>query len=86
MTGHTLEFDWKVDGPGKGGTGTLKVNGQVVDSRLMARSLPLVLPWEETFNVGVDTGTPVDDRDDQAPFRFTGRIGKLTVKLGPSEI
>ena len=39
---HTLEFDWKYDGPGlgKGGTGTLKVDGEVVDSHPMPRSLP----------------------------------------------
>ena len=43
-------------------------------------------PWDETFNVGLDTGTPIDDQDYQVPFRFTGRTGKLTVKLGPSEI
>jgi len=85
---HTLEFDWRYNGPGpgKGGTGTLKVDGQVVDSRPMSRSLPLVTPWDETFNVGLDTGTPVDDQDYQVPFRFTGRIGKLTVKLGPNEL
>ena len=31
---HTLEFDWKYDGPGsgKGGTGTLKVDGKMVDA------------------------------------------------------
>ena len=34
---HRLEFDWKVDGPGlgKGGTGTLSVDGKVVDSHFM---------------------------------------------------
>jgi len=85
---HTLEFDWKYDGPGpgKGGTGTLKVDGQVVDSRPTPRSLPLVLPWDETFNVGLDTGTPVDDQDYQVPFRFTGKINKVTVTLGPNEL
>jgi arylsulfatase len=85
---HTLEFDWKYDGPGpgKGGTGTLKVDGKVVDSHPMARSIPLVIPWDETFNVGLDTGTPVDDKDYQVPFRFTGKIGKLTVKLGPDQL
>jgi arylsulfatase A-like enzyme len=85
---HTLEFDWKYDGPGpgKGGTGSLKIDGNVVDSRPMPRSLPLVLPWDETFNVGLDTGTPVDDRDYQVPFRFTGTIGKVTVKLGPDQL
>jgi arylsulfatase len=83
-----LEFDWKYDGPGpgKGGTGTLKVDGKVLDARKMERSLPLVIPWDETFNVGHDTGTPVDDADYQVPFRFTGEIGKVTVKLGPDEL
>jgi arylsulfatase len=85
---HTLEFDWKYEGPGfgKGGTGTLKVNGQVVESHRMPRSLPIATPWDETFNVGLDTGTPIDDQDYRVPFRFTGRIGKLTVKLGPEEL
>ncbi|BCH26656.1 arylsulfatase [Mesorhizobium sp. L-8-3] len=84
---HTVEFDWKYDGPGlgKGGTGTLKVNGTVVDSHPMPKSLPITLAWDETFNVGIDTGTSVDDADYQVPFPFTGTIDKLTVKLGPSE-
>jgi arylsulfatase len=83
-----VEFDWKYDGPGPGksGTGTLKVDGNVVDLHPMARSIPLVLPWDETFNVGLDTGTPVDDADYQTPFRFTGKMNKLTVKIGPSEL
>ena len=85
---HTLEFDWKYDGPGlgKGGTGTLKVDDKVVDSHPMPRSLPITLMWDETFNVGLDSGTSVDDQDYQVPFRFTGKIDKLTVKLGPSEM
>jgi len=52
----------------------------------MPRSVPVRLPWCETFCVGVDTGTPVDDKDYQVPFRFTGKIDKLTVKLGPEEL
>ena len=77
---HTLEFDWKYDGPGlgKGGTGTLKVDGAVVDSHPMPKSLPITNAWDETFNVGIDTGTPVDDADYQVPFPFTGKIDKLT--------
>ena len=62
------------------------MDGKVVDSHPMPRSLPIALPWDETFNVGLDTGTPVDDQDYQVPFRFTGKIGKLTVKLGPEEL
>jgi hypothetical protein len=33
-------------------------------------------------DIGEDTRTPVDDHDYQAPFRFTGEIDKLTVRLG----
>ena len=33
---------------------------------------------DETFDVGVDTRTPVDDKDYQVPFRFTGTLDKLT--------
>lgn len=85
---HTVEFNWKYDGPGfgKGGTGTLKVDGKVADSHPMPHSAPLVLPWDETFCVGVDAGTPVDDKDYQVPFRFTGKLNKLTVKLGPNQM
>ena len=85
---HTLVFDWQYGGPGlgKGGTGTLKVDGQTVDSHPMPKSLPVGIGWVETFNVGIDTGTPVDDRDYQVPFKFTGTINKLTVSLGPEQL
>ena len=85
---HTLVFDWAYDGPGmgKGGTGTLKVDDQVIDTHPMSRSLGVALPWTDTFAVGIDTGTPVDDVDYQVPFRFNGKIIKLTVKVGPEEL
>jgi len=85
---HTLVFDWKYDGPGMGksGTGTLTVDGQVLDSHPMSKSLGIVLPWTETFATGIDTGTPVDDKDYAVPFRFTGKINKLSIKLGPEEL
>jgi len=84
---HTLVFDWKYDGPGlgKGGTGTLKVDGKVVDTHPMPKSLPIAVAWDETFNVGHDTATSVDDQDYQVPFRFTGRIAELTVRTTPTE-
>jgi hypothetical protein len=43
--------------------------------------MPFVLQWDETFDVGADTGTPVDDRDYQVPFRFTGKLNKLTLRI-----
>ncbi|MFZ1320287.1 MAG: arylsulfatase [Ignavibacteria bacterium] len=85
---HTLEFDWKYDGPGfgKGGTGTLKVDGVVAETHPMPKSLPISLMWDEAFNVGSDTGTPVDDKDYNVPFKFTGKIIKITVNIGKKEL
>jgi len=85
---HTLEFDWKYDGPGlgKGGTGSLQVDGKVVASHSLPRSLPVTLGWVETFCVGLDTGTPVNDQDYEVPLRFTGKINQLAVQLGPVEM
>jgi arylsulfatase A-like enzyme len=82
---HTITFDFKSDGPGfgKGGTGVLKVDGTEVANQKIPHTIPIIMPWDETFDVGVDTRTGVDDNDYQVPFRFTGEIGKLTVALQP---
>jgi arylsulfatase len=91
---HSLVFDFKYDGLGAGtmafnnmsgigrsGTGVLKVDGKEVVTQKMERTLPLILQWDETFDIGSDTGTPVDDKDYQVPFKFTGKLNKLTLKL-----
>jgi arylsulfatase len=82
---HTVMFDFKYDGPGfgKGGTGVLSVDGKEVASKTIAHTIPFLETIDETFDVGVDTRTGVDDKDYQPPFRFTGKIDKLTVKLVP---
>ena len=41
---------------------------------------------DETFDVGVDTRTGVDDKDYQPPFRFTGKLDRLTIKLEPPKM
>src|SRR4051794_32508901 len=83
---HTLEYDFKYDGLGvatlafnsisglgRSGTGTLKVDGTVVATQTLERTVPLTLAWDETFDIGSDTGMPVDDRDYRVPFRFAGK-------------
>jgi arylsulfatase len=82
---HTVVFDFKYDGPGfgKGGTGVLSVDGQEVARKTIPHTIPFVETIYETFDVGVDTRTGVDDDDYQPPFRFTGKIDKLTVTLVP---
>jgi hypothetical protein len=81
-------FDFKYDGPGpaKGGTGVLSVDGNQVASRAIPHTIPLTATFFETFDVGIDTRTPVDDHAYQVPFRFTGKIDKLTITLGPSQL
>ena len=85
---HTLEFDFKYDGPGlaKGGTGVLRVDGKEVASHSLAHTIPASLTFDETFDIGSDTRTPVDDADYQVPFPFTGTIGKVDFKLGPPQL
>ena len=39
------------------------------------------MQWDENFDIGADTGTPVDDKDYQVPFRLTGKLEKLTLKI-----
>ena len=76
----TLAFN-SLSGIGRGGTGVLKVDGKEVAPQTMERTLPFILQWDENFDVGADTGTPVDDADYQVPFRFAGTLGKLTLSI-----
>ena len=68
-------------GVGQSGTGTLKVDGKVVDTKKMPKTLPMILQWDESFDIGSDTLTGVNDADYQPPFPFTGKLDKLTVAL-----
>ena len=85
---HTIIYDYTYDGPGiaKGGTGVLKVDGQVVDTHKQPNSIAFLQVADETFDVGVDTRTSVNEKDYQVPFAFNGTINKLTFNLGPSQL
>ena len=78
----TLAFN-NISGIGRPGTGTLSIDGKVVATENLERTIPLLLPWDETFDIGSDTGTPIDDKDYRVPFAFTGKIDKLTISLDP---
>jgi len=54
-------------------------------SKKIAHTIPLIMTVDETFDIGLDTGTGVDNSY-QLPFKFTGTIDKLTIKLGPSQM
>jgi arylsulfatase len=91
---HTVEFDFEYDGLGAGtlaynnmsgvgrpGTGTLKVDGKVVDTKKMEKTLPMILQWDEAFDIGSDTLTGVNDADYKPPFALTAKLDKLTIKV-----
>jgi arylsulfatase A-like enzyme len=82
---HTIVFDYKSDGPGlgKGGTGVLSVDGKEVARNSMEHGTPITFPEDESFDIGQDTRTGVamlEYRYD-VPFKFTGKINKLTFNL-----
>jgi len=85
---HTIVFDFTYDGPGvaKGGTGVLKVDGSEVRTLQVPKTVPFLLPADETFDVGIDTRTGVNDQDYQVPFRFNGKIDNVTFNLGPTHL
>lgn len=76
---EVIETIPKLGGPAKV---ELKVDGKVVSKTMVKRTVPAAFTASETFDVGVDLGSPVSlDYFDRAPFRFTGKIEKLTVEL-----
>jgi arylsulfatase len=101
---HTIEFDFDYEGLGVGtlaynsmsglgrpGTGTLKVDGKVVETKKMAKTLPMILQWDESFDVGSDSITGVNDADYKPPFPLTAKLNKLTIEvdrpqLSPADI
>jgi arylsulfatase len=82
---HTILFDFQSDGPGlgKGGTGVLYVDGQEVARNSIEHTTPVTFPEDESFDVGQDTrsGVAMLEYRYDAPFKFTGKINKLTIKL-----
>ena len=101
---HSIVFDFKYEGLGAGtllfnnmsglgrpGTGTLSVDGKVVATQAMPKTLPMILQWDESFDVGSDTLTGVNDADYLPPFALTAKLNKLTLKvdrpkLSPADI
>jgi arylsulfatase len=83
---HTLVFDFKYDGGGigKGGTGTLSADGKQIAQGKIERTVPIRYALDEGLDVGEDTGTPVNLTYD-VPFKFTGKIDKVTIDLQPME-
>ena len=78
----TVRFDFAYDGggTGKGGTGTLSVNGKKVGEGRIEKTVPVYFSTDDTFDVGEDWGTPVSPTY-KPPFKFTGTLKKVTVEV-----
>jgi arylsulfatase len=77
-----FQFDYDGGGPGKGGKGTLFVNGEKVAEGRIPATQPGIFSADETADVGIDLGTPVVEAiGAEAKSRFTGRIPKVTVEV-----
>ena len=60
----------------------LSVDGQEVAGTTVARTVPAAFTASETFDVGVDLGSPVSlDYAERLPFAFDGTIDSVRVSL-----
>ncbi|WP_340123788.1 arylsulfatase [Methylobacter svalbardensis] len=79
-----LVFDFAYDGGGlgKGGMGTLSVDGRKVAEGRIEKTQPMIFSADETADVGIDDATPVVAGIGEGPqTRFTGKIEKVTVEV-----
>lgn len=79
----TIEVELKFDEkkPQTPATVTFRVNGKQVGQGRILRSVPGGFTASETFDIGVDLGSPVAlDYYDRAPFKFNGEIEKVNIK------
>lgn len=83
---HTIVFAFKAnEGIGKGGTGTLLVDGKSVATATMAMSIPALVPVDEGFSVARSNVTPVS-HDYHTPFDFNGTLNELVVNRIPAKL
>jgi arylsulfatase len=80
----TIRYEFAYDGGGlaKGGLGTIFVNGKKVAEGRIGHTQPMIFSADEGADVGEDGETPVvEDYGIPPPYKFTGRIAKVTVDL-----
>ena len=69
-----LDFDYDGGGYAKGGTFTLRQGDNVLGKEQVSATPPAFFSIDETFDVGLDTGSPAGSYPEQAPlgYPFTG--------------
>jgi hypothetical protein len=78
----TIRFEsiYDGDGVGKGGTGTLYINGENVATGRIEQTQCCAFSADEGAEVGADEGTRVTENY-QVPFKFTSKIDRVTIDL-----
>ncbi|RPJ10713.1 MAG: arylsulfatase [Deltaproteobacteria bacterium] len=75
-----VRFEFAYDGgEGKGGKGTIFINGKKVGEGRIEKTVPARFGID-TFGVGMDTGSPVSNTY-KPPFAFNGKIEKVEIDL-----
>lgn len=77
---YQIVYNFKYDGSGmgKGGIGTISVNGNKVAEARLEKTQPGIFSVDDLADVGVDDGTWVADYG--ASSKFSGAIGKVTIE------
>jgi arylsulfatase len=79
---HKIEVDETIAKPGAPADVVLTVDGKEVARTTVKRTVPAAFTASETFDVGIDLGSPVSiDYFDRAPFKFDGKISTVDVQL-----
>lgn len=81
---HTLRYEFVYDGGGvgKGGTGTLLVDGQKVGQARLEQSVPFLFSGDDFTDIGQDLGAPVTENYETPYGRFTGTVVSVRLDIG----
>ncbi len=77
---HLIDVDTSIAQPRAPATVVIRVDGGQVATTTVSRTNPGAFTASETFDIGVDLGSPVSlDYFDRAPFSFNGMIHLVTI-------
>ena len=78
---YTLVYDFKYDGvgAGKGGVGTIIVDGKKVAEGRLDKTQPGIFSVDDLADIGVDDGTHVANYGTSS--KFNGKIGKVVIEI-----
>jgi len=77
-----IEVETSISRPGAPANVVLKVDGAEVGRTTVKRTVPAAFTASESFDVGVDLGSPVSlDYFDRRPFKFDGKINSVKVRV-----